>query len=87
LINFVELAAALRALLPRLYGEHVGAVSDSMNTRGQLGGSVAPAVTGFLLLASGNAWNAAFYLSTLIDAPGGVCWMLIDPLTRVDLDR
>ena len=58
-----------------------------MNTLGQLGGSVAPAVTGFLLLASGNAWNVAFYASALIYAAGGICWMLIDPLTRVDLER
>jgi MFS family permease len=68
-------------------GEHVGTVSGFMNTLGQLGGSVAPAVTGFLLVASGNAWNVAFYASALIYAAGGVCWMLIDPLTRVDLDR
>jgi hypothetical protein len=41
-----------------------------MNTLGQLGGSVAPAVTDFLLLARGNAWNVAFYASALIYAAG-----------------
>jgi MFS transporter, ACS family, glucarate transporter len=43
--------------------EHVGTVSGLMNTLGQLGGSVAPAITGFLLMASGNAWNLVFYVS------------------------
>jgi hypothetical protein len=66
-------------------GEHVGAVSGFMNTLDQLSGRVAPAVNGFLLFASGNAWNVAFYASALIYPAGGICWMLIDPLTRADL--
>lgn len=67
-------------------GEYVGTVSGFMNTLGQLGGSVAPAVTGFLLMASGNAWNLAFYTSALIYAAGGICWILIDPVTRLNLE-
>jgi len=64
-------------------GPNVGAVSGFMNTLGQLGGSVAPAVTGFLLAASGNAWNLAFYCSALIYASGAVCWIFLDPVTPV----
>jgi ACS family glucarate transporter-like MFS transporter len=60
-------------------GEHTGVVSGFMNTLGQLGGSVAPAVTGFLLVATGNGWNITFYISAAIYAAGGICWMLIDP--------
>lgn len=62
-------------------GEHVGTVSGFMNTLGHFGGAVAPAVTGFLLAASGNAWQVAFYCSALIYAAGAVCWMFIDPVT------
>lgn len=66
-------------------GEHTGTVAGFMNTLGQLGGSVAPAVTGFLLMASGNGWNLTFYASALIYAVGGICWMLIDPVKKLDL--
>jgi MFS transporter, ACS family, glucarate transporter len=62
-------------------GDNVGAVSGFMNTLGQLGGSVAPAVTGLLLQLSGNAWNVAFYTSALIYAAGLVCWAMIDPVS------
>ena len=62
-------------------GENVGAVSGFMNTLGQLGASVAPAVTGFLLQLTGNGWNFTFYASALIYAAGAVCWMTIDPTT------
>lgn len=62
-------------------GENVGAVSGFMNTLGQLGGSVAPAVTGFLLQLSGNAWNVAFYASSAIYAAGVICWLIIDPVS------
>ncbi len=62
-------------------GENVGAVSGFMNTLGQLGGGVAPAVTGFLLQISGNAWNVAFYASALIYAAGVICWIAIDPVS------
>jgi len=63
-------------------GDRVGTVSGFMNMLGHLGGSVAPAVTGFLLSCSGNAWNVAFYRSAAIYAAGAICWVLIDPVTR-----
>ena len=62
-------------------GERVGTVSGFMNMLGHFGGAVAPAVTGFLLAMSGNAWNIAFYGSALIYAAGAVCWVFIDPVT------
>ena len=68
-------------------GEHVGSVSGLMNMLGQLGGSVAPSVTGLLLAYSGNAWNVAFYASALIYAGGALCWRFIDPVHRLDLSR
>ena len=61
-------------------GKNVGSVSGFMNTLGQLGGSVAPACTGFLLTLTSNGWNMTFYASALIYAAGGLCWMYIDPV-------
>ncbi|HVW84364.1 MAG TPA: hypothetical protein VHB50_06770 [Bryobacteraceae bacterium] len=67
-------------------GEHVGTVSGFMNMLGHFGGAVAPAVTGLLLAAGGNAWNIAFFCSALIYGAGGLCWRLIDPTTLLELD-
>jgi MFS transporter, ACS family, glucarate transporter len=66
-------------------GDNVGAVSGFMNTLGQLGASVAPAITGFLLQFTGNGWNLTFYASALIYAAGAVCWMIVDPTTPLDI--
>jgi MFS family permease len=60
-----------------LGGEQVGAVSGFMNMLGHFGGAVAPAVTGALLVWTGNGWNLAFYASALIYAAGAVCWAFI----------
>lgn len=68
-------------------GEHVGAVSGFMNMLGHLGGSVAPAVTGFLLTLTAHGWTIAFYCSAIIYAAGAVCWMFIDPTRQLDLER
>jgi MFS family permease len=65
-------------------GENVGAVSGFMNTLGQLGASIAPAATGFLLQLTGNGWNFTFYASALIYAAGAICWSMIDPTTPLD---
>ncbi len=68
-------------------GDRVGTVSGFMNMLGHFGGSVAPAVTGYLLTWSGNSWNIVFYLSALIYAAGAFCWMFIDPVTPLDCER
>jgi MFS transporter, ACS family, glucarate transporter len=60
-------------------GENVGAVSGFMNTLGQVGASIAPAITGFLLQLTSNGWNFTFYASALIYAAGALCWMRINP--------
>jgi MFS family permease len=68
-------------------GDRVGAVSGFMNMLGHLGGSVAPAITGFLLSFTGNAWNRAFYCSAAIYAAGAVCWAVIDPVTPLHFSK
>ena len=67
-------------------GERVGTVSGFMNMLGHLGGSVAPAVTGWLLSFSGDAWNIAFFGSAAIYTAGAACWYFIDPVTQLDLE-
>ncbi len=67
-----------------LGGESVGLLTGMMNTLGHLGGSVAPAIIGYLLAMSGNSWNLAFYASAALYALGGLCWLVLDPVTPLD---
>ena len=67
-----------------LGGESVGLLTGMMNTLGHLGGSVAPTIIGYLLAASGNSWNTAFYASAALYAVGGLCWLVLDPVTPLD---
>ena len=67
-----------------LGGESVGLLTGMMNTLGHLGGSVAPTIIGYLLAASGNSWNVAFYASAALYALGGLCWLTLDPVTPLD---
>jgi MFS family permease len=64
-------------------GERVGTVAGFMNMLGHLGGSVAPTVTGLLLVWTRNGWDVAFWASALIYAAGAVCWKFIDPVTAL----
>jgi MFS family permease len=65
-------------------GERVGTVAGFMNMLGHFGGSVAPTVTGLLLVWTGNGWNIAFWASALIYAAGAICWAFIDPVTPIE---
>ncbi|MEO7652327.1 MAG: MFS transporter [Bryobacteraceae bacterium] len=69
-----------------LGGRHVGTLSATMNMTGQFGGSVAPAVIGYILQASGHNWTLAFYWSAGIYIVGLFCWLVIDPVTPLDRD-
>jgi MFS family permease len=65
-------------------GDSVGLLTGMMNTLGQLGGSIAPTVIGYVLAATSNNWSFAFYSSAALYALGGLCWMALDPVARVD---
>jgi MFS family permease len=67
--------------------EHAGTVAGFMNTLGHFGGSVAPAVTGFLLTFTGHSWNTAFYCSAAIYAAGAICWRMIDSTQTLELTQ
>ena len=38
----------------------------------------------YLLAASGNSWDIAFYASAALYALGGLCWLVLDPVTPLD---
>jgi MFS family permease len=67
-----------------LGGESVGLLTGMMNTLGHLGGSIAPTIIGYLLAVSGNNWNIALYASAALYALGGLCWIVLDPVTPLD---
>jgi MFS family permease len=67
-----------------LGGRHVGAVSGAMNTIGQLGGVVAPAVVGFIAQGGKQGWSAALYTAAAVYAIGFFCWLFLDPVTPLD---
>ena len=64
-----------------LGGSHVGAVSGAMNSIGQMGGAVAPAVVGYLVQLGRGGWTAALYSAAAIYAAGFLCWLFLDPVT------
>jgi hypothetical protein len=55
-----------------------------MNTIGQLGGVVAPAVFGFVAQGGRHGWSAALYTAATVYAIGFFCWLLLDPVTLLE---
>ena len=65
-------------------GKYAGTVSASMNTAGQIGGAVGPAVVGYILQHLNHNWMLTFWISAIIYVIGGLCWIWIDPVTPID---
>jgi ACS family glucarate transporter-like MFS transporter len=65
-------------------GRFSGTYSGAMNMMGNLGGAVATAVIGHLLVYTHKNWSVVFYLSVAVFAAGAVCWLFIDPVTPMD---
>ncbi len=66
-------------------GRHAGVVSGSMNTFGNLGGVASPLVVGWSLDALGS-WDVPLYSVVAFYAIAALCWLGIDPESRIDLD-
>ena len=66
-----------------LGGPNVGTVSGAMNTIGQLGGAVAPAVAAYLAQTGPAGWSVALYTAAAVYAVGFLCWVFLDPVTRL----
>lgn len=64
-------------------GRFSGTFSGSMNMFGNLGGFIAPIATGYILDITGQ-FTLALFISSAMYLLGAVCWMLLDPETRLD---
>jgi ACS family glucarate transporter-like MFS transporter len=65
-------------------GKYAGTLSGAMNSWGNLGGAVAPAVIGYVLLWTHNNWNVAFYISATLYAAAIPCWIFLDSVTPLE---
>ena len=68
-------------------GKYAGTVSGSMNMMGAFGGMAAPFVIGWLLDETGRNWSITFWISGAVYFLGGLCWLLIDPVTPLKADE
>ena len=53
-----------------------------MNTVGNIGGAIAPLVTGYAVERYGS-WNLPFYLMAGVFVIGTLLWLLVDPYRLV----
>jgi nitrate/nitrite transporter NarK len=67
-------------------GRFAGSLSGSMNMMGNAGGALAPMVVPMVLKATNNNWNANFMMFAAVYFLGALCWIFIDPVTRLDGD-
>jgi len=63
-------------------GRHAGVVSGSMNTFGNLGGTLSPVVVGWCL-QWWDSWNASLFSVAVCYLLAAVCWLAIDPTKRI----
>jgi predicted MFS family arabinose efflux permease len=80
-------------------GRGVGSLSGAMNMMGNLGGVVSPWLVGVIvdkavdrtgtplgdLIGSVGAWNLTFVLTAAMCLLGALCWLVVDPVTPLDL--
>jgi MFS family permease len=59
-------------------GRHSGVVSGTMNTFGNLGGTLSPIVVGWCL-QRWDSWNASLITVAVCYLLAAACWMVIDP--------
>jgi len=68
-------------------GRYAGTVSGSMNMMGNFGGMAGPFVVGLILHYANHDWYLAFLSSSVIYFLGGICWLLIDPMTPLEAEN
>lgn len=66
-------------------GRFVGTLGGAMNMLGNLGGFLSPIVIGWIVEGT-NDWTLAFYVTAAVYAVGAGFWLLIDPVTPVDVE-
>lgn len=66
-------------------GRFAGTVSGAMNTFGSVAGATSATIVGYLLAWTNNDWTMTFYISAAIYSIGGLCWLMLDAHTPVEL--
>ncbi len=68
-------------------GRFSGTLSGTMNMMGNLAGAVYPVVTGEILKRFGHDWNVALYLSAAVYYGGIIVWLMLDPVTPLEVEE
>lgn len=77
--GFADLALpACWATCSDLSDEHSGVVSAFMNTLGNIGGTISPLVTGFVVAKFGD-WRLPFLITALFYGAGAFLWLRLNP--------
>jgi ACS family glucarate transporter-like MFS transporter len=66
-------------------GVHAGVVSGTMNTFGNLGGTLSPVVVG-VALDRWHSWNAPLWSVAAMYLLAALAWLAIDPRRPFDFD-
>ncbi|HEY6331364.1 MAG TPA: MFS transporter [Blastocatellia bacterium] len=66
------------AVCTDLSAEHAGIVSGFMNTLGNIGGTISPIVTGYLVSSFGS-WRLPFFVTGLMYLIGATLWIKVHP--------
>lgn len=66
-------------------GKFSGTLSGSMNMMGNFGGGLAAIVIGYILAWSNHNWNVAIYVAAGVYFLGTFCWLVIDPVTPIEI--
>jgi MFS transporter, ACS family, glucarate transporter len=65
-------------------GKYAGSLSGSMNMMGNLAGSVAPLLGGYILDRTGGNYNIFIYVMAGVYLLGAITWPFIDPVTPIE---
>lgn len=68
-------------------GRYSGTLSGIMNTWGSIGGLLAPWTIPYILDATSNDWKVVIFIIAGCYFVGALCWLRIDPVTRLDVSQ
>ena len=80
--NDIQMPGAWTACMD-VGGRWVATLSGTMNMMGNVGGFVSPIVCGYIVQRTHN-WHLAFYVTAGAYVLGGICWLIMDPVTPLE---
>ena len=81
--NDIQMPGAWTACMD-VGGKAVATLSGTMNMMGNVGGFVSPIVCGYIVKHTGQ-WHLSFYVTAAAYVLGAVCWLIMDPVTPLEL--